>query len=181
MACRSSICSLALVVLMAMVDGARAADDASYPNWKGQWLAVNPPFGDQIIKFDPTKRSGPSQQAPLTPEYQKVLEDSMTDQAKGGLGNYPTARCLPGGMPRVMAAPRMEYIITPEITYIVGNADDLLDLRRIFTDGRDWPSNSEAEATYLGYSIGKWIDEDRDGRYDVLEVELVSLQGSARL
>ena len=58
MACRSSICSLALVVLMAMVDGARAADDASYPNWKGQWLAVNPPFGDQIIKFDPTKRWG---------------------------------------------------------------------------------------------------------------------------
>ena len=26
----------------------------------------------------------------------------MADQAKGGLGNYPTARCLPGGMPRMM-------------------------------------------------------------------------------
>ena len=27
------------------------------------------------------------------------------------------------------------------------------------------------EPTYQGYSIGKWIDEDGDGRYDVLEVE----------
>ena len=41
--------------------------------------------------------------------------------------------------------------------------------RRIFTDGRDWPA--EMEPTYQGYSIGKWIDEDGDGRYDVLEVE----------
>jgi hypothetical protein len=169
---RSRISAFALVAaLMLTVGGVRAADDAKYPNWKGQWLAINPPFGDQIIKFDPTKRSGPWQQAPLTPEYKRVLEDSMADQAKGGLGNYPTARCIPGGMPRMMAAPRMEYIITPETTYIVGNADDLLDLRRIFTDGRDWPKDGEVDPTYLGYSIGKWIDEDGDGDYDVLEVE----------
>jgi hypothetical protein len=61
-----------------------------------------------------------------------------------------------------------EYVITPETTYIlVNNADHG---RRIFTDGRDWPKR-EREPTYQGYSIGKWIDEDADGRYDVLEVE----------
>jgi hypothetical protein len=27
------------------------------------------------------------------------------------------------------------------------------------------------EPTYQGFSIGKWIDEDGDGRYDVLEVD----------
>jgi hypothetical protein len=27
------------------------------------------------------------------------------------------------------------------------------------------------EPTYAGYSIGKWIDTDGDGRYDTLEVE----------
>ena len=172
MVCRSWTCAFSLAAaLMVATDSVRAADEAKFPNWKGQWLAINPPFGGQIIKFDPTKRSGPWQQAPLTREYQKVLEDSMADQAKGGLGNYPTARCIPGGMPRMMAAPRMEYIITPDTTYIVGNADDLLDLRRVFTDGRDWPKDSEVDPTYLGYSIGKWIDEDGDGRYDVLEVE----------
>ena len=129
MLCCSRISGVVVAAaLMVTIGSARAADNAKYPNWKGQWLGINPPLGDQIIKFDPTKRSGPWQQAPLTPEYQKVLEDSMADQARGGLGNYPTARCILGGMPRVMAAPRMEYIITPETTYIVGNADDQLEL-----------------------------------------------------
>src|SRR5262249_51824104 len=134
MSYRSRACgSVLAVALIAAWVGAQAADEAKYPNWQGQWHAINPPLADPTITFDPTKRSGPWQQAPLTPEYQRILEDSMADQAEGGLGNYPTARCIPGGMPRMMAAPRMEYIITPETTYIVGNADDLLDFRRIFT------------------------------------------------
>jgi hypothetical protein len=131
--------------LIAMIGASQAAEEAKYPNWKGQWNAINPRFGGQAIKFDPTKAWGPAQQAPLTPEYQKVLEESMADQAKGGLGNYPTARCLPGGMPRMMAAPVQEYIITPETTYIVTGAE----LRRIFTDGRDWSEwPKDAEPTY---------------------------------
>jgi hypothetical protein len=151
--------------LMLAAGGVRAADDGKYPNWKGQWDTINPRFGGQAIKFDPTKTFGPAQQAPLTLEYQKVLAESMADQAKGGLGNYPSARCLPGGMPRMMASPVQEYIITPDITYIVAG----IELRRIFTDGRDWPTG--LEPTYQGYSIGTWIDEDGDGRYDVLEVD----------
>jgi hypothetical protein len=158
--------ALALAAALTMTAGvAQAADDAKYPNWKGQWAAINPRLGGQAIKFDPTKAWGRAQQAPLTPEYQKVHEDSMADQAKGGLGNYPTARCLPGGMPRMMASARQEYVITPETTYVfLGD-----ERRRIYTDGRDWPA--EIEATYEGYSIGHWIDEDGDGVYDVLEVE----------
>src|ERR1700724_4642548 len=120
MSYRSSTGALAFAAaLMLTMGGARAADDAKYPNWKGQWDAINPRLGGQAIKFDPTKAWGPAQQAPLTPEYQKVLADSMADQARGGLGNYPTARCLPGGMPRMMAAPLQEYVITPETTYIL--------------------------------------------------------------
>jgi hypothetical protein len=156
--------ALAAALVLA-AGGVRAADDGKYPNWKGQWDTINPRFGGQAIKFDPTKAFGPAQQAPLTPEYQKVLAESMADQAKGGLGNYPSARCLTGGMPRMMASPVQEYIITPDITYIVAG----IELRRIFTDGRDWPTG--LEPTYQGYSIGKWIDEDGDGRYDVLEVD----------
>jgi hypothetical protein len=137
---RSLIGAIALAAMAMPTLDARALDDAKYPNWKGQWTAVNPALGGQIIKFDPTKRSGPFQQAPLTPEYQKVLEDSMADQAKGGLGNYPPARCILGGMPRVMASPRQGYVITPETTYILGGTD-LLNIRRIYTDGRDWPTD----------------------------------------
>jgi hypothetical protein len=53
----------------------------------------------------------------------------------------------------------MEYIVTPTGT----------DLRRIFTDGRPWPA--DLAPTYQGYTIGRWIDEDGDGVYDVLEAE----------
>ena len=30
-----------------------AAADAKYPNWKGEWDAINPRLGGQAIKFDP--------------------------------------------------------------------------------------------------------------------------------
>src|SRR5712691_5799540 len=155
-----------VVALTAAIGNAQAAEGSKYPNWKGQWDAINPTFGGQGVKFDPTKRFGPAQQAPLTPEYQKIHEESMADQAKGGQGNFADhAKCIPGGMPSMMSAPVQEYIITPETTYIsVGT-----DLRRIFTDGRPWPT--DVQPTYQGYSIGRWIDEDGDGVYDVLEVE----------
>src|SRR3954470_7118495 len=155
-----------LAVLMTVpLVGAQAADDAKYPNWKGQWDAINYRLGGQVIKYDPNKPWGVGQKAPLTPEYQKVLEESMADQARGGVGNYPSGQCLPGGMPRTMGATRLEIVITPETTYILGGPE-YLDVRRIYTDGRDWPKNGELEPSSLGYSIGKWIDEDGDGRYD---------------
>jgi len=47
---------------------ARAPMTAKYPNWKGEWDYINPRFGGQGVKYDPTKAFGPAQQAPLTPE-----------------------------------------------------------------------------------------------------------------
>jgi hypothetical protein len=160
--------ALAAALTIMATGGVKAVDDVKYPNWRGQWTQIlTPGLEGQMVKFDPTKPWGRGQQAPLTPEYQKVHEDSMADQAKGGLGNYPTARCLPGGMPRMMTAAQ-EYVITPEVTYIlISSGED--HIRRVFTDGRDWPT--DIEPTYQGYSIGRWIDQDGDGRYDVLEVD----------
>jgi hypothetical protein len=93
---RISTGALALAATLIMtIGGAQTADQAKYPNWKGQWSAVSPPLGDpQSMKFDPTKRAGLWQDAPLTPEYQKILENSLADQAKGALGNYSTALCI---------------------------------------------------------------------------------------
>jgi hypothetical protein len=167
---RSTKCAVGVALAAALTvtaGGVQAFDDAKYPSWKGQWTRVIVPGVGGQGAFDPTKPWGPGQQAPLTSEYQKVLEESMADQAKGGLGNYPTARCLPGGMPRMMTFGTQEYVITPETTYILLGGED--HYRRIFTDGRDWPT--DIEPTYAGYSIGRWTDADGDGRYDLLEVE----------
>ena len=177
MLCRKLIRAMEVVCALMMIASIAEAADAKYPDWKGAWERWYPPNavldpGNGIYtaggqpSFDQTKPWGGGQEAPLTPEYQKVHEESMADQAKGGQGNFiDHAKCIPGGMPSMMSAPAQEYIITPETTYVsVGT-----DLRRIFTDGRPWPM--DVEPTYQGYSIGRWIDEDGDGVYDVLEVE----------
>jgi hypothetical protein len=166
--------ALTVAALMLTMGGVRAADEAKYPKWKGQWISiVTPGLEGRQFKFDPTKSRGLAQQAPLTPEYQKVMADSMAEQAKGGLGNYPTARCLPGGMPRMMATQAQEYVITPETTYILLGGED--PLRRIYTDGRDWPK--DIVPTYHGYAIGNWSGEDAEGRYTLLEVETRGFKG----
>ena len=66
----------------------------------------------------------------------------------------------------------MEFVILPNITYVLFES---AMPRRIYTDGRDWPSNTEP--TFAGYSIGKWIDVDGRGQYDVLEVETRNMKG----
>src|ERR1700758_19197 len=128
--------------------GSARADDAKYPDRRGLRHAISPGLGGQSVKYDPNKAFGKAQEAPLTPEYQKIYEESLADQAKGGQGNVlDHAKCLPGGMPWMMSEPSMEVAVTPYTTYI---ATGSIDLRRIFTDGRPWPT--EIEPTYQGYA-----------------------------
>jgi len=155
-------------VLAIATTSAQAFDESKYPDWSGAWRRITIPGVTGQPAYDPTKRLGKAQNAPLTPEAMAILEASIADQAKGGQGNFTGYGCVAFGMPLMMNAfyPQ-EYLITPETTYILVNHQD--HGRRIFTDGRDWPN--EMEPTYHGYSIGRWLDEDGDGRYDVLEVE----------
>jgi hypothetical protein len=159
-----------IVLAAAMPIAAQAFDDAKYPDWKGQWnRRIVPGLGGQP-SFDQTKPWGIGQEAPLTPEYRAILEASVKDQAEGGQGNFTGGYgCGAFGMPMMMTAfIPMELIITPDVTHIILNHQD--HTRRIYTDGRGWPAEP-FEASWAGYSVGTWIDEDGDGRYDVLEVE----------
>ncbi len=168
------------LALVASASTALAFDDSKYPDLWGQWVGVRVPGLGGQPAFDPTKPWGLGQQAPLTPEYQLVLEKSLAEQAKGGQGGWKSgADCLPPGMPAMMTLYQpAEFIILPEITYI--RIDHVHDShRRIYTDGRDWPK--DVEPTFLGYSIGKWIDETGDGRFNVLEVETRHLKGPRSL
>src|SRR5215471_20675109 len=112
----------AFVALLVATAGAAASDDAMYPDWG----------------WDPTRPRGAGQQAPLTTEYQAILDASLADQARGGQGNYPGDRCLPYGMPGMMFPYRgMEFVIAPDITHIL--LEHMGQHRRIYTDGRTWP------------------------------------------
>src|SRR5262252_3533005 len=177
---RSSIGAAALTAALLMTAlAAQAFDDAKYPDLSGQWVAVRLGVRGQPA-FDPTKPWGRGQQAPLTPEYQKILEESVADQAKGTQGNWLSGiSCLPTGMPAMMTLYRpMEIIVLPDVTYVrIDHTHQ--SHRRSFTDGREWPQ--EALPSFRGYSIGKWLDTDGDGKYDVLEVETRLLKGPRAL
>jgi hypothetical protein len=165
---RSSIGSIALGTALIMAPVlAQALDETRYPAWSGQWTRTGG------IQWDSSKPLGRGQQAPLTAEYQAIFEASLADQAAGGQGNDTRYSCMPAGMPRVMSAIfPMEIVISSNVAYIL--FENSMP-RRIYTDGREWPG--DIEPSFAGYSIGKWVDDDGDGRYDALEVETRGLKG----
>ena len=164
---RTGVAAVAAILLTAAI--AAAQEPSKFPDWSGQWVR-GPGMG---TGWDGTKPQAFGQQAPLTPEYRAIFEAMLADKAQGGMGGDMTALCLPHGMPRMMIAIYpIELIVTPQVTYVL---TDYTTHRRIFTDGRDWPP--ELLPSFNGYSIGKWIDDDGDGRYDVLEVETRGFKG----
>ena len=174
MLCRSAIGAATLAASLCITfAGAFAFDETKYPDWKGGWRRVAVPGVVGQPSYDPTKRGGNAQQAPLTPEYQAKLEASIADIAAGGHGLNEHTSCLPHGMPRMMnAVYPMEFVIQSKTTYIL--FEENLP-RRVYTDGRKWPA--ELEPTFNGYSIGHWVDGAGDGRFNVLEIETRYMKG----
>jgi hypothetical protein len=169
---RSPIRALAVVAtLMITTAIAQAFDDAKYPDLGGAWERT----GGAAPRFDTSKPRGLAQQPPLTPEFQAMYEASLADQAAGGQGDHTVYKCLPWGMPAMMNGyAEIQIVVLPETTYML--IDDGNDsFRRIFTDGRSFPPDTEP--AFTGYSIGRWIDTTGTGRYDTLEVETRNFNG----
>ncbi len=158
---RGSICALALAIAaLAGPVAAEGVDFSKFPDFKGQW-SREPRNPNNWLPI-----AGPP---PLTPEYQKVWDGIKADIQKGGTGNWGPTFCIPAGMPGMMNLyDPMEMIVLPEITYIlISHEDDAV--RRIYTDGRDWPK--EPQPSFAGTSLGRWIEEDGSGKFTALEVE----------
>jgi hypothetical protein len=154
--------------LICMSSGARAFDETKYPDLTGQWVRIGPG------QYDPAKPPGRGQQPPFTAEYQAKFEASLADQANGGQGSDPTYRCIPSGMPRAMIVIQpMEIVVTADTTYMMIELFGML--RRVYTDGRAWPQNVEPQ--FMGYSIGRWVGQDRNGRFEALEIETRHIKG----
>jgi hypothetical protein len=163
------VIALIAIMLPILASGAAFAwDESKYPDWSGGWGRIG------NGSFDGVTLSGPDEKAPLTPEYRARWMQSFEDQKKTGVSANPTERCLPPGMPRSMIVLNpMEIIITPKATYML--LTYMMEWRRIYTDGRDFPET--AERTFSGYSIGTWEDSEGTGRYDTLNIETRFLKG----
>src|SRR5712671_468067 len=164
---RSSIGAAVVAAALGVCIGANA-QDKKFPDWDGLWGRGSP-----VGLWDPSKPPGPRQEAPLTPEYQAIYQSNL---AKGRAGTFFDIKgiCGPVGMPRVMILYEpIEIILKPKTVYML--AESMSPIRRIYTDGRDWPKLEGI--AFVGYSIGKWSDSTNSGTYDPLEIETRNMLG----
>ena len=158
----------AVALLCLAATGARAEDAKKYPDWDALWIRGSP-----VGAWDSTNPPGRGQKPPLTPEFQAIWQANLAKQAKGEDFDIKST-CGPVGMPRVMTLYEpIEIIVKPKTTYML--AESMSPIRRIYTDGRDWPKIDDP--AFVGYSIGKWSDSTNSGTYDTLEIETRALKG----
>ena len=159
------------VAALCMSVAAQAQDTKKLPDWDGLWGRGSP-----VGAWDPTKPPGPRQEPPLTPEYQAIYQSNLA-KGKAGINFDIKGTCGPVGMPRLMILYEpIEIVLKAKTAYML--AESMTPIRRIYTDGREWPKDeADALRNFGGYSIGQWSDTDNDGTYDTLEVETRYMQG----
>ena len=161
-----------IALAAAMISAATSAqgfDETKYPDWSGQWR--RPPGVGNQMGHEQASASG-------------------TGSPDGGVSGH--LRGQPQGSSRRWPGHRSDLYLHPRRNAACDERD-LSDGNRhpakyhTYHDRisehassnlyrwRDWPKN--AEPSFMGYSIGRWIDEDGRGRYDVLEVETRNLKG----
>lgn len=135
------------------------ADLDSLPDLGGIW---HPAFGR-------TGGGEPKLKGEYLAAYEAYRAQAAADPGFERVGRG--SNCEPLGMPGMMTMPySLEFLVTPG--KITVQQEALMQLRRIFMDGRALPV--DPEPTYFGYSVGRW-----DG--DVLVVETVGTRPGQRL
>jgi len=120
------------------------------PDWTGVWTREASPFFWDPDQGSPTALPT----AKLTPEHARLLRDKL-DKVNRGIEFDPLSNCEPAGMPRWIVEPFLkEFVVTPGQTWLVNEMQN--EIRRIYTDGRDHPSEADAYPLWEGDSMGFW-------------------------
>ncbi|HVJ29592.1 MAG TPA: hypothetical protein VNA66_04720 [Gammaproteobacteria bacterium] len=136
--------------LKARANGGAPLSLDDMPDWTGLWQRVGPPF------FDPDQPRGVLTSAKLRAEPLAELTRRRELSAQG-IEYDPISDCGPPGHPRWLAIPFLrEFIVTPGQTYLF--SETVNNMRRVYTDGRDHPSEADAYPLSYGDSIGFWSD-----------------------
>jgi hypothetical protein len=131
-------------------NGGQALTWRTAPDWTGIWTREASPFFWDPDQGSPTALPT----AKLTPEHERLLRDKL-DKVNRGIEFDPLSNCEPAGMPRWIVEPFLkEFVVTPTQTYLMNEMQN--EMRRIYTDGRDHPSEADAYPLWEGDSIGFW-------------------------
>jgi hypothetical protein len=150
----------------------RAQTATSRPNLSGLWQPVG------SYTFDPADprgaRAADLERYPMTPwglEQFKANKPAHGD-AQSAESNDPTNKCFPPGAPRSYVTPYpVEFVQSPTRLAMLFEYDVVY--RTVYLDGRGHPK--DAEATWMGHSIGKW-----EGNTLVVQYDRLQRQGLAR-
>jgi hypothetical protein len=131
-------------------NGGQPLNWRSVPDWTGIWTREASPFF-----WDPDQESPTAlPTAKLTPEHERLLRDKLDKIAKG-IEFDPLSNCEPAGMPRWIVEPFLkEFVVTPHQVCLINEMQN--EMRRVYTDGRDHPSEADAYPLWEGDSIGFW-------------------------
>jgi hypothetical protein len=120
------------------------------PDWTGIWTREASPFFWDPDQASPTELPT----AKLTPEHERLLRDKL-DKVAQGIEFDPLSNCEPAGMPRWIVEPFLkEFVVTPHQVWLINEMQN--EIRRVYTDGRDHPSEADAYPLWEGDSIGFW-------------------------
>ncbi|HEX6997927.1 MAG TPA: hypothetical protein VF322_07260 [Gammaproteobacteria bacterium] len=136
-------------------NGGEALTWRNIPDWTGVWTREASPFF-----WDPDQTSTETlpPSVKLTPAYEQELSERV-EKFNQGIDYDPLSMCNPAGMPRWLVEPFLrEFIVTPYQVWLVNEM--MNEIRRVYTDGRDHPSEADAYPLWEGDSIGFW-DGDR--------------------
>ena len=122
----------------------RLAD--GHPDLSGIW-----DVGNMLYFHDLAKGLKPGE-VQLTPWAAAIRKQRMDRNHV----DDPYGYCLPLGVPRINTRSPFKILQTPQLTAFLHETYVGMIFRQVFTDGRRLPAISEAEPTWLGYSVGKW-------------------------
>lgn len=133
---------------------------ATLPDWSGVWgrRARGPIFSfDDSAGVNPDLPGYGKASASLTPKYLADYQNEVKIVKEGREWDR-LSYCLPTGFPRWMTEPwAREFIPTVGVTYLIH--EQINEIRRIYTDGRDHAPAGEQGPLWMGDSIGFW-DKD---------------------
>jgi hypothetical protein len=120
----------------------RAADGK--PDLSGVWRPPFRYFGDLAVDG-------------VKVPFQSWAEALFRERKGNNRKDHPRARCLPIGLPQMIASPYpVKVIQTPDVVVVLYEAENVF--RQLFLDARTMPP--DPEPTWRGYSIGHWDGDD---------------------
>jgi hypothetical protein len=142
----------ALAVIALLASGAASS---ATPDFSGVWERYPDPYGDSRFPEDPPPPAGgPQLKEPYASAYKKANQRKAEADKEGKPLADAATRCLPQGMPTIMAAVEpIEILQTPRQLVVL--AEFLTQTRRVYLNEK-MPARDDISPGYNGYSVAHW-------------------------